>query len=74
MVRKKRAIERATQELFGESAEAAVPRLMHEHRAPHRVAALLNVAPNSVRFFLTTRGWVFDGDNWVAPEVEPEHA
>jgi hypothetical protein len=61
-------------ELFGETAETAVPRLMGELEVPRRVAARLDVNPNAVRAWLLYRGWVFDPglDKWVAPQTESE--
>lgn len=69
-------IERKAQELFGETGEVAVLRLMRELKVPHRAAGELRVAPHSVRKWIINRGWHFDSETkqWIEPEQEPEHA
>lgn len=57
-------MEAACQQIYGEDAETCVPRLMEEYRAPHKVAARLDVVPNTVRVWLLQRGWHFDGEGW----------
>lgn len=65
----------AALDIFGEELEVVLPRLMHELKAPHRAAAALGGrAPNSVRKWLVLRGWKFDGENWIEPTQEREHA
>lgn len=63
-------INQACLELFDEPAEKAVPRLMDELEKPHRVASRLDVNTNAVRQWLQARGWRFNGEKWVAAEVE----
>ncbi len=67
-------IERAAQERFHESGEEAVRRLMRELKVPHRVAAALDVAPHAVRKWILRRGWHFDGEKWIEPKPEQQHA
>lgn len=67
-------INQACLDLFNETAEVAVPRLMAELKKPHRVAARLDVGLNAVREWLLRRGWVCRDSEWIAPTVEAEHA
>lgn len=66
-------IEEACQRMFGESAEVCVPRLIDELRTPVRVAARLEVVPNTARTWLERRGWRFDGERW-SQRAEAENA
>ncbi len=65
-------MEAACQQLYGEDAETCVPRLIAEFGTPLRVAARLDVVPNTVRVWLLQRGWRFDGEGWSRAS-EAEH-
>lgn len=67
-------IKRLSMELFNESDDIVIPRLIHELKVPHRVAAVFPVAPNAIRRWLVVRGWTNDGEKWVEPKQEPTHA
>lgn len=66
-------MEAACQTIYGEGAETCVPRLIAELGTPVRVAARLDVVPNTVRVWLIQRGWHFDGAGWTQMG-EAEHA
>lgn len=69
-------IKQACLEIYGEIEDVVVPRLVHQLKAPHRVAAKLDVNANAVRSWLINRGWVFDPESgeWIEPEKEQPHA
>lgn len=67
-------LERATQDLFGETTGVAIPRLMIELRTPYLVAVTLGVYPNTVRNWLIKHGWSVQDGVWTAPQPEPDHA
>lgn len=67
-------INQTCMSLYDEPAETAVPRLMRELETPQRVAGKLDVTTTAVRQWILGRGWVYNGEKWVAPEAEAEHA
>lgn len=54
--------------------EDLIPGLLKELKSPHKVAARLDVAPNTIRWWLQTHGYRFVGDQWQYTEVEPTNA
>jgi hypothetical protein len=63
------------EELFGESMDTLIPKLLEKHG--HRlflVATELKVYPNTVRHWLSKRGWTFDHEinRWVKSEPSTE--
>ena len=62
-------MKRLAQEQFDEPLEVLIPRLMCEHKTPHRVAVRIGVYANSVRSWLISNGWAFREGIWTAPET-----
>jgi len=62
-------------EFYDERLEDLIPRLLREHKAAFRVAAVLGVAPYTVANWLQNNGWKLDPElnRWVKmPESSPD--
>jgi predicted urease superfamily metal-dependent hydrolase len=56
------------EEYYGESMDTLIPRLLRENKhVVFKVAVVLGVYPETVRYWLTTHGWEFDHElnRWV---------
>lgn len=62
-------IKRLAMEVFHESDDVVIPRLMHEFKVPYRVAAMFPVAPNAIHRWLVERGWYYSAEQkkWIEP-------
>lgn len=67
-------MKEAVEERYGASLDVQMPKLIEQHKSPVKIAALLGVYPNAVRYWLHRHGYRFDGDNNVWMKPEPEHA
>lgn len=41
----------------GETLDKLIPRLIQQEGSPHKVAAVLDVAPNTIRYWLVRHGY-----------------
>lgn len=69
-----RKIEERCWELYGESAETAMPRVVAEYKYVPGIAVLMRVNPLSVRTWLKRRGYHYDAltARWIVPEAQHE--
>ena len=65
-----RTMEDAVKKRYGQTVtvDEAMPQLIREFRTPYLIATSLGVYPNSVRFFLKTRGYKYEDGRWQLPE------
>lgn len=69
-------MRREARERFNEQLDTLIPRLMRLHNSAYRVAQLLGVRTNAVRYWLENNGWQYNKaeGTWREPEATVEPA
>lgn len=65
---------KATDAITGAIREELIPELISTLNAPHKVAARLDVAPNTIRTWLLKNGYQYLDGKWIKTEAVHETA